>query len=255
MNKLFIIALAVITGVILVVLVFGAGLMVVQANWGTTGTSPFNMMGWTSRSNNPIYSMWCGNGYNMMGRYANGNTVNTKPLTIDQTKQAVESYLKDLDNADLELKEIMIFDNHAYARITEKSTGIGAMELLVDPISLSVFPEFGPNMMWNLKYGHMSGNGMMGGRGMMGGYNINPGSVDTNMTVTPEQALQVAQQFLDQRYPGYKTAEDADPFYGYYTIDIMKDGQPTGMLSVNGYSGQVFLHTWHGTFIEMFEFE
>jgi hypothetical protein len=22
------------------------------------------------------------------------------------------------------------------------------------------------------------------------------------------------------------------------------------MLSVNGYNGQVFLHTWHGTFIE-----
>jgi len=24
-------------------------------------------------------------------------------------------------------------------------------------------------------------------------------------------------------------------------------------LSVNGYSGQVFLHTWHGDFIEMTE--
>ena len=57
----------------------------------------------------------------------------------------------------------MIFDNNAYARITEKSTGIGAMELLVDPASLVVFPEYGPNMMWNLKYGMMSGAGMMGG--------------------------------------------------------------------------------------------
>jgi hypothetical protein len=27
------------------------------------------------------------------------------------------------------------------------------------------------------------------------------------------------------------------------------------MLSVNGYSGQVFLHTWHGTFIEEAEYE
>jgi hypothetical protein len=33
----------------------------------------------------------------------------------------------------------------------------------------------------------------------------------------------------------------------------MKDNQPAGMLSVNGYSGQIFLHTWHGTFIEMWE--
>jgi hypothetical protein len=110
----------------------------------------------------------------------------------------------------------------------------------------------GQNMMGGS--GMMGGSsGMMGGRGMMGGYNNNPVSVSANMTVTSEQALQAAQQYLDQEYPGYTTAEDADPFYGYYTIDILKDGQETGMLSVNGFSGQVFVHTWHGTFIEMHE--
>ncbi len=275
MNKSFGIALVIIAGIVLSALVFGAGLVVGRANLGSTNFGPFTMMG--RNFTNQSYSMMgnsqnmmgsngmMGNGYNMMGGngmmggYANGSATNTTPLTIDQAKQAVESYLKGLNNSDLELKEIMIFDNNAYARITEKGTGIGAMELLVDPSNLSVFPEFGPNMMWNLKYGHMSGNGMMGsggmmgGRGMMGGNNTNPGSVSSNMTVTPEQALQAAQQYLDQQYPGYNTADDADPFYGYYTIDILKDGQPTGMLSINGFSGQVFLHTWHGTFIEMFE--
>ena len=44
-------------------------------------------------------------------------------------------------------------------------------------------------------------------------------------------------------------------FYGYYTLDFEKDGRIAGMLSVNGYSGQVFLHTWHGTFIEEAEYE
>jgi hypothetical protein len=29
----------------------------------------------------------------------------------------------------------------------------GAMELLVDKSSGAIFPEYGPNMMWNLKYG------------------------------------------------------------------------------------------------------
>ena len=38
-----------------------------------------------------------------------------------------------------------------------------------------------------------------------------------------------------------------------YTIDLERDGQIVGMLSVNGYDGQVFPHTWHGTFIEMSE--
>jgi hypothetical protein len=270
MNKSLGIALVVIAGVILSALIFGAGLLVGRSNYGSTNFGPSTMMGrnFTNQGNSMMgngQNMMGSNGmmaygFNMMGGYTNGSAANTTPLTIDQAKQAVESYLKGLDNSDLEIKEIMIFDNNAYARITEKSTGIGAMELLVDPSSLSVFPEYGPNMMWNLKYGQMSGNGMMGGtggmmggRGMMGGYNTAPGAVSATMTVTPEKALQAAQQYLDQQYPGYKPAEDADPFYGYYTIDIIKDGQPTGMLSVNGFSGQVFLHTWHGTFIEMFE--
>ncbi|PKN88131.1 MAG: hypothetical protein CVU46_02195 [Chloroflexi bacterium HGW-Chloroflexi-8] len=263
MNKSIGIALVVIAGLILSALIFGAGLLVGSSNYGSTNFGPFTMMGrnftYQGYSNmRNSQNMMGGNG--MMGGYTNGSAANTPPLTIDQAKEAVDSYLKGLNNSDLDLKEIMIFDNNAYARITEKSTGIGALELLVDPFSLSVFPEYGPNMMWNLKYGQMSGNGMMGGtggmmgsRGMMGGYNTDPGAVSATMTVIPEQALQAAQQYLDQQYPGYKTAEDADPFYGYYTIDIMKDGQPTGMLSVNGFSGQVFLHSWHGTFIEMFE--
>jgi len=192
-------------------------------------------------------------GFNTTGSFEKKDPTNINPLTVDQTKQAVEGYLKNLNNSDLELKEIMVFNNNAYARIVEKSTGIGAIELLVDPTTLLVYPEYGPNMMWNQKYGHMGGYGMMGGAGMMGGYYNNSSSASTQMTVSAEQALQLAQQYLDQQYPGYKTATDADPFYGYYTIDIMKDNQPAGMLSVNGYSGQIFLHTWHGTFIEMWE--
>jgi hypothetical protein len=31
------------------------------------------------------------------------------------------------------------------------------------------------------------------------------------------------------------------------------DGETVGMLSVNGYTGQVFPHTWHGDFVEMSE--
>ena len=87
----------------------------------------------------------------------------------------------------------------------------------------------------------------------MGGYQNNTYTADTAMTISPEEALQAAQNYLDQEFPGYKIAEDADPFYGYYTIDILKDGQITGMLSVHGFSGEVFYHSWHGTFIEEFE--
>ena len=44
----------------------------------------------------------------------------------------------------------------------ERLGGIHAFELLIDRHSGAVYPEPGPNMMWNTKYGHMGG--MMGGR-------------------------------------------------------------------------------------------
>jgi len=255
MNKSLGITSTIIGGVVIAGLIFGAGLFLGHSN---VFANNYAVNGFNGQAmNNPGYSMM--GGYNMMGGYysadspENNNTATLTPLTIDQAKQSVEGYLKNLNNSDLELKEIMIFNNNAYARIVEKSTGIGAMELLVDPTTLSVYPEYGPNMMWNQKYGHMNGYGMMGGAGMMGGYFTNSSSTSSEMTVTAEQALQLAQQYLDKQFPGYTTATDADPFYGYYTIDIMKNNQPVGMLSVTGYSGQIFLHTWHGDFIEMWE--
>lgn len=197
----------------------------------------------------------------MMGNAFSNGSASSKPLTLDLAKQAVETYLKGLNHPDLALKEIMVFDNNAYARIVEKSTGVGAMELLVDPASLSVNPEYGPNMMWNLKYSPMyTATGMMGGQwgGMMGGGTRdnqgNPPSVSASMPVTPAQVVTAAQQFIDTQFPGSKAAENPDAFYGYYTVDILKDGKPTGMLSVNGFNQQVFLHTWHGNFIETSEY-
>jgi hypothetical protein len=155
----------------------------------------------------------------------------------------------------------MIFDNGGYAIIQEKSSATGAFELLVDPVALSVFPEHGPNMMWNLKYGMLNddsggGSGMMGG--MMNG-NMKPdwyGSdvqvpdIQAEMPVSPDQASRTAQKYLDAALPGVEVSDEVSPFYGYYTIDLERDGKIVGMLSVNGYTGQVFLHTWHGNFIE-----
>lgn len=132
MNKTLAITLMVIGGLVLSALIFGAGLFVGRTNLGSVENSSTGMMrqGYANQG----YSMM-GNGYNMMGGPA---SVNSKPLTVAQATKAVEGYLKNLNNSDLELKEIMIFNNNAYARITEKSTGIGAMELLVDPTSLNV---------------------------------------------------------------------------------------------------------------------
>lgn len=191
----------------------------------------------------------------MMGGYRSGLT-DLQPLSIAQAEDAAQKYIDNLGVDGLKIGEVMVFDNHAYVRVVETSTGIGAFEVLVDPVTQVAYPEYGPNMMWNLKYGGLNHRGMMGGRGgMMGSYawSTTPVNVSAEMPVSAQQALENAQKYLDTYLPGTTTAEDADPFYGYYTIDTLWDGKVVGMLSVNGYNGQVFLHTWHGNFIEMSE--
>lgn len=223
-----------------------------------------NMMGRSGNGAGPAGMM--GGNAGMMNGYGSNNA-NVTPLTVEQAKTAAEAYLANLKNDDLKIAEIMIFDNNAYVVVKESSTGLGAFELLVDSSSQSAYPEHGPNMMWNLKYGslnheNMMGNnngmmGMMGGTGgmmnMMGGNGwdaTTPAELSSDMTVTPEQAIQYAQNYLDANIAGATAATDPIQFYGYYTLDFEKNGKVAGMLSVNGYSGQVFLHTWHGSFIE-----
>ena len=267
MNKTLSTTLIVIAILALAGGIFFAGSMYTRANafgpgWMTNGYSG---------NNNSVYGpggMMGGNGgmmngqdgmMNMMGGYGY-NSANLTSLTVDQAKGAAEKYLANLDNSDLQIAEVMIFDNNAYVIVKETGTGKGAFELLVDPASQIAYPEHGPNMMWNLKYGglnhqYMMGNsaGMMGMINMMGSYgwdSTTPAEVTAELTVSPEQAVEFAQKYLDVNYAGATTASDPTQFYGYYTLDFSKDGKMIGMVSVNGYSGQVFLHTWHGMFIE-----
>lgn len=97
--------------------------------------------------------------------------------------------------------------------------------------------------------------GMMGRNGgmanMMNGWSRStPADLSAEMTVTPEQAIEYAQTYLDANFAGATVSASPMQFYGYYTLDYEKGGKVAGMLSVNGYSGQVFVHTWHGAFIE-----
>lgn len=192
-----------------------------------------------------------GQGYGAPGWGPQGGEVGSLPEARDAVEQAVRSY----GNSDLEVAEVMEFANNYYAEVREKESGTGAMELLVDKGTGQVYPEPGPNMMWNTRYGMMAGGrgmgGMMGqGGGMMGGsYRADP---DEKVSVSPEQATDIANDYLDRVSPDTKAGE-AEEFYGYYTLHTEKDGEITGMLSVNGYSGEVWYHSWHGPFVAMDE--
>ncbi len=267
MNKTLTTTLIVIAVLAVAGGIFFAGSMYARAN--SFGLGMMN-------GNYSIMNDGNGIGSGMMNRYGYNNS-NATPLTVDQAKQAAEKYIQSLNLNGFGIGEVMIFDNNAYVVVKETKSGLGAFELLVDPVSQIAYPEYGPNMMWNLKYSGLNHQNMFAGNGsMMGGYggmmsgqggltlapgasagvnsnawdSIIPTNVSAEMIVTPEQAIEYVQKYLDANISGATAATDPTQFYGYYTLDFEKDGKISGMLSVNGYSGQIFLHTWHGTFIE-----
>lgn len=229
-----------------------------QDDTGNFAFGPGSMMG--GMMNGMMGQMMSGMmGGNMMVNSNNPFFVAADPLTVPEVTETLNAYLAALNDSNLEVDDVMIFDNHAYAQVVEKDSGIGVMEVLVDPTTKAVYPEMGPNMMWNQKYGMMSGFGgygmgmMMGGFGnMMGGFG-STNDASTEPTVTPEQAVEAAQTYLDTYFSetGLTADDHADAFYGYYTLHVNRDGQTVGMLSVNGFTGQVFPHTWHGELLEM----
>lgn len=206
-----------------------------MGNYGTGGFGPgYGMMGGYDGFGNGMMGNYgtCGAGYG----YSSIGYGDKKPITIEEAKKSVEQYLASAGNPDLAVSEVIEFDNHFYAGVKEKSRGIHAFELMVNKYTGTVIPEMGPSMMWNTRYGYMSLY------------------APAQAAVTREQALVDAQTYLDRVLPGTK-AGDADAFYGYYTIEVTKDGKIYGMLSVNSYTGAVWYHNWHGSFVKVLEVE
>jgi hypothetical protein len=169
------------------------------------------------------------------------NVQTVQPLTVGNVKKAAEDFVKSLNNPNLAIKDIMEFERNFYFIVYEKDTSIGAFEMLVwkDAAGMMVagtmHPEPGPNMMWNTKYSMMPF-----------------AQQTTEMTVSKDKAGSLAKAYLDVNFPG-TTVEDVDRFYGYYTVHTEKDGKISGMLSVNGLTGQIWYHSWHGQFIQELE--
>lgn len=236
-------------GIVAVVGLVVGGLAGGWALWGRPlwAAGPFAAPGMGTSTPEDCGGWEYGMGPGMMGResvppgpcagqgYGSGSSAT---LTIEEAHEAVERYVEALGYPDLEIAEVMEFERNFYAIVREADTGIGAMELLVDKRTGAVGPEMGPNMMWNTEYG-------MRGRMMAG--------VSESNTITPDEALDIAQRWLNEYQPGVTAEKHADPFYGYYTIHTLRDGKVEGMLSVHGNTGQVWYHTWHGEFVQMTE--
>ena len=132
----------------------------------------------------------------------------------------------------------------------------------------SMMGRYGRGMMRGQGYGGMMGAGSGAststggyGRGMMGGSGNGPGmmggsgstssssTAPSTMSVSLAQAHTLAQHWLDRNEAGVKVESGGDAFPGYYTLETLKGGKITGMISVNASTGAVWPHWWHGAFI------
>jgi hypothetical protein len=179
---------------------------------------------------------WGRGGYGIGASYPTTGTTAT-PLTITQAAEIAKTYVASLNNPDLTVKQIEEYANNFYVPVTQVSNGNGAFELLINKATGIVTPEPGPNMMWNTQYTFGAG-----------WCNWARGTITAASTVTVDQAMTDAQQYLNTYLQG-TTVGDVTAFSGHYTIEVLKNGTPYGMLSVNSLTGQVWYHTWHGAFV------
>ncbi len=195
----------------------------------------------------------------MQGGYSL-NQINTgEKMDYEALEKHVESYINQYD-ANLVISDVFLFeDSDYYFSIMEEDTGLGAMELLVNPYTGDVYPEFGPNMMWNLKYGmhNNSSYGMMNNRGMFGRNSMwDYTSINTSERneISRIDAQKLASEYIDTKFSDeYIVAEEGHEFYGYYTFHLEDGNSTVSMLSVNGFTGEVWYHDWHGTVTEIFD--
>lgn len=196
----------------------------------------------------------------MFGDYDDNINNSAEKIDLGTLKNKVDEYIESYDEK-LIISDIFIFeDSDYYFSILEEETGIGAMELLVNPYTGNVYPEFGPNMMWNKKYGMHNNSrcGMMGRGSMMSNYYNNDFLSNSQYSKRNEillkDAYDFAKEYIEKKSSNTQTVTlGGHEFYGYYTFHIEKDDAIIGMLSVSGYTGKVWYHDWHGTVSEIID--
>jgi hypothetical protein len=193
------------------------GMMSGWENGDNTGPGMMNgggmMGGWIG--NGTMWEMMGDTG--MMGWYAS----TAQPIAEADAQQRLATFAAGC-GSDVHVADVMAFASNYYAQLVDGS-GAGFGEVIVDRYTGEVYPEPGPNMMWNSRWG-------MGPSGAA--------------RYDQAAAQQVATTFLAGYLPG-ATVLMGQAFPGYYTFDF-GHGQAEGMLSVNAATGEVWVHTWHG---------
>jgi hypothetical protein len=156
----------------------------------------------------------------MMAPYAPASA----PLSDAVLRQRLTDYASSCSTK-VQIEGVIPFANDYYARLVA-SDGTRIGEVIADRFTGVVYPEPGPAMMWNSRYG-------IGGTAATGSAKYDESA-----------AKQVATTFLAGYFPGVSVL-DGQAFPGYYTFTYGQ-GTPTGLLSVDAATGNVWVHVWEG---------
>jgi len=162
--------------------------------------------------------------------------------TMGEAVGIAQDYLKALNNPNLAIDEVIEFRENFEVIYADTITGIGAFAITIlkpgaDPLVFDPSgypkPEQGPYSIWNTRFGPAS----------FASRQVYNGIVDANT------AEAVAQGYLDQNIPGAKV-RDVHPFYGFFSVKIVKDGTVYGIMSVNAYTRAVIYHDWQIGYVQ-----
>jgi len=199
-----------------------------QMGPGMMGNQPGQMGPGMMYNQSGNYSYW----YGIMGNMMMGNMMalyhpESKPITQDVAMKNMENFSRQY-GSNTEIDDVMAFSSNYYGVVKDTASGQDIAEILVDRYSGSTYPEPGPNMMWNTRYG--------------------AGSVQAgNSSYDLAGAQKLAVEFLIDYLPGAQIQE-SHKMLGYYTFDFGRN-ETESMLSVNAYTGQIWVHTWHGSYL------
>lgn len=232
-------------------LLIGAALLLVGVLGSVFAQSMMGQPGNGGAGQGYNQGMMGGNGVGggMMGGNGMGGTMmstyapSSRPISQDEALRRAQGFAGRY-GPQVKIRDFMVFAESYYAQVVDAATGVGLAEVLVDRYTGVVQPEPGPDMLWNTRFGMQGGQY---GNGMMDGINQRRQVPSAPVRYTQAAAQKLADTFVAGYLPGGKVLEGL-PFPGYYTFDYGREATE-GMLSVNAFTGEVWVHGWHGIYL------
>lgn len=191
---------------------------------GTPGTGPG--AGYTGSGTGYGYGVAGGA---MMGNSSTAGYLGTlHPITTAAAAETAFQAFIGAASSSFQITEIWEYAT-VYKAELSYTTGAKAFDLIADKFTGTVTQEMGMSMMLNAGYGS--------------GLSAPPAG--STLTVTPAQAQAAAQTFINNNRLGY-TLQAVETYPGYYRFHTVSASIPAsfGMdIMVNGYNGQIWMHT------------